>query len=145
MIAKRTTEANPPISATVTRSRGRTNPASCSETRPIKFPGFAVPSLSMPPDRSAPFEKRRSAAAWRPFVAIIPPLRLPPLAGSDRGRLLLGFLELAITDELLQTCFQQLVDRLVLHLAPRILQRLAHVLQHRVVIAVRSARRLVDD
>src|SRR5262249_26363117 len=83
------------------------------------------------PGRTTP----ASCAATRPTIPSAVPLE----------ELLLRFLELAITDELLEPCLQQLVDRLVLQLAPGFLERLAQLLQHPAVVAMGPAGRLVDD
>src|SRR5262245_33714978 len=64
---------------------------------------------------------------------------------AGAGLLLLDFLELAIADELLETVLEQPLDGRLLHLAPAFLQRLLQALHHRLVIAVRPARRLADD
>src|SRR5215831_5007296 len=95
---------------------------------------------SIPPLRAATIRARGRTieVSWAPARSINP-------SALRTGDLLLRFLELAITDQLFQARFHELVDRFVLQLAPRVLQRLAQVLQHRIVIAVRPARRLAHD
>src|SRR5689334_19934522 len=56
-----------------------------------------------------------------------------------------GFLELAILDELLEACFEQLAHRSVLQLPPAILEGFLQILDRRFVVAVRPAGRLVHD
>src|SRR5882672_6078858 len=111
------------------RRRARIRCSTSSRTTESIPPLKAVATRS--PGRTTP----ASCAATRAAT----PCALPP------EELLLRFLELAITDELLEPCFQQLVDRLVFQLAPCFLERLAQILQHYIVIAMRPAGRLVDD
>src|SRR6187549_350568 len=76
-----------------------------------------------------------------------PPASLPPLieGGVKGGSLLLDFLELAISDELLEALLEQPVQRRFLDLAQALLQYLLEARHHRVGVAVRTAQRLRHD
>src|SRR5262249_13692366 len=104
------------------RSRCRMSSRTAESTPPLKATTRRSPGLTTPASCSVTRETRSAAA-----------------------RLLLRFLELAMTDELREPRFQQLVDRLVLELPPGLLQRSLEVLHHCFVIAVSAPRRLGDN
>src|SRR6185503_10665392 len=93
---------------------------------------------STPPER--PTTRRPEGLTMSLIFAATRSTRLP-----GAGLLLLDFLELAISDELLEALLEQPVQRRFLDLAQALLQDLLEARHHRVGVAVRPAQRLRHD